>query len=199
MVIQNGEFQFVEKAIEEAERKTSAEIVPMIVRSSSARGHVGIIVACLIFCLVSISLHTYLGIAIGAVLALVIGFISARSNLLLRWFTFDEDLRQQVLWRAESEFYRNNLHSTQGRTGLLIFVSLAEHQAVILSDKTIAEKIPNSAWEETITSLLKNIRSRTMGESLADAVRSCGVILQKDFPIASGDTNELRNHLIVKD
>ncbi|MCK9912500.1 hypothetical protein MXD81_25325, partial [Microbacteriaceae bacterium K1510] len=44
--------------------------------------------------------------------------------------------------RAVEQFLAQNLHTTEGRTGVLLFVSVAERYAEIIPDRAIDAKVP---------------------------------------------------------
>ena len=55
--------------------------------------------------------------------------------------------------RAVEHFLAQNLHTSVGRTGVLIFVSVAERFAEILADAAIHPKVPESAWQTIVDDL----------------------------------------------
>ena len=85
---------------------------------------------------------------------------------------------------------------TQGRTGVLIYLSLDEHRAEIVADRAINEKVAPEAWGEAMAALIDAIRADRPGEGLAEAVRQVGAVLAPHFPRAHDDINELPDRLI---
>ena len=59
--------------------------------------------------------------------------------------------------RAVEQFLAQNLHTTVGRTGVLIFVSVAERFAEILADAAIHQKVPEGAWDAIVADLTAHI------------------------------------------
>lgn len=103
-------------------------------------------------------------------------------------------LETEVVEQAELEFYRSNLTQTQGRTGILLFLSLFERQAVVLADRAIAEKLPPETWDGVVQQLVAGLRKqRLLG--IKAAIQQCGIILSEKFPIKEGDKNELSNRI----
>ncbi len=101
--------------------------------------------------------------------------------------------------RAELEFYRAGINGTSRRSGILLFVSFAEHRAVVLADKVIADKLPASTWNEVLTVLLAGIKSGRAGQGYIDAVNHSAKILAQHFPEIVSDENELSNRLVIKE
>lgn len=90
-----------------------------------------------------------------------------------------------------------NLTTTKGRTGVLIFVSVAERYAEIIPDIGIAEKVDASVWQGIVDQLTGDIGEGRPTEAFVTAIESVGAHLVKHFPPGSHDPRQLPNHLIV--
>lgn len=201
--------QLVEDAVRAAERLTSGEIVPMIVRRSSTVGHVpyvlmGLLVSAFLVIdgpgwqLLHLGEHWVWYLVDGIVLtALAVGL--GRVPRLQRLLTPTGDQAEQVQLRAQVEFYESRIHRTRDATGVLLFASLLERQAVVLADEAIASRVPPQTWEEVCDLMVRGIREGHIGLGLAAAVERCGQILEAQFPVRADDVNELGNALILKE
>lgn len=85
---------------------------------------------------------------------------------------------------------------THGSTGILIYLSLAEHRAEIVADEAIAAKVQPEVWGAAMHAMLAEIRAGRIGEGLAVAVEKVGVVLAEHFPRSANDRNELPDRLI---
>ncbi len=85
---------------------------------------------------------------------------------------------------------------TSDHTGVLIYLSLADHRAEILADTTIAAKVAPEVWGEAMGDMLVEIRKGRIAEGLAAAVRDVGFVLAQHFPKPQGDRNQLPDALI---
>lgn len=85
---------------------------------------------------------------------------------------------------------------THGRTGILIYLSLAEHRAEIVADAAIAEKVSPDVWGEAMTALIAEIKAGRPGAGMVAAVEQVGAVLAEHFPRADDDKNELPDRLI---
>lgn len=195
--------------ITEVEKTTSGELRLMIVGRSSRTGHIFplaffvIATGSLLYLwytrhIFILSPNPWLLPVVFAVCGLVAWLLSGLSWIQRR-FTPYLDMEAQVWARAELEFHREGLGATQGKTGILIFLSMLEHQAVVLGDKAIAAKLENTVWSDVVKLVLEGARTRRWEEKLEEAIRKCGQLLQQHFPIQPGDKNELPNHVILKD
>ena len=98
---------------------------------------------------------------------------------------------------AVEQFLAQNLHVTKARTGVLIFVSMAEHFAEVIADEGIYEKVPPETWDGVVDELTRHIGKRETADGFVTAINMCADTLARHFPPGSGDDNELPDHLIV--
>jgi len=97
---------------------------------------------------------------------------------------------------AHEQFFVQKLHLTEHGTGVLIFVSVAEHYVEIIVDKAIADAIDNSVWQETIDEFIQHIRNGDIAAGFASTVSHCTEVLTEHFPAQHERPDELSNHLI---
>ncbi|HIL80514.1 MAG TPA: hypothetical protein EYG54_04525 [Myxococcales bacterium] len=199
----------IETAIADAESGTSGEIVPILVRRSSTVGHVPLTsFTLLLLCVFLFDLPARLaelggtyGVWLGACWLLAGGLALGLSRLhaVQRMLTPRGDQMRQVDLRAQIEFYELEMSQTLDRTGILLFVSLLEHRAVVLADRSIAKKIDAKIWQELVDLMTGGVKRGDLASGMAEAIQRCGELLSPHFPIADDDINELRDHLVVKE
>lgn len=205
-VLTDADLEVIAKAIREAERLTEAEIVPVMARSSQVDDVSGPRTLALLALVVGFFPPIFAQLlwlfqsetwTIGAVaLAAILLLVGAMSMPRLGRLTGNRRQRAlAVAVRAQLEFYRLGLESTRGRTGILLFLSLDERQAVVLADRAISEKMPKDIWESPVSLILQGAKRGRLAEGLAAAISTCGGLAAPHFPIKSGDLNELRNKL----
>ena len=199
--LQEEDISAVEETVARAELKTSGEIVPVIVRSSSTVGHVPLILFLFILSLGGFfsPLSSWLEISSVLLGAVLFAALVGRWSFLQRALVPLADRQDQVFTRAELEFYHSRIGDTRDGTGILIFVSLLERQVVVLADRAIDEKMNASTWDEVLQDVLKGIKGKNMKSGLVQAIERCGDILSEHFPIQPDDENELSNKLIIKE
>jgi len=98
--------------------------------------------------------------------------------------------------RAVQHFKVGAESRTHGRTGILIYLSMAEHRAEIVADRPIAEKVDAQVWGEAMGDMLAEIGEGRVAEGMAAGVRDVGFVLAQHFPRADDDVNELPDRLI---
>lgn len=210
--LSDGDFARIENSVKIAERATCAEIVPMIVHSSSPTGHVPY----LLFLLALTVLWTLLpylapwvetmapGVPFeilelaAAAVAGAFTWLFKENDFLIRVLTPRGDRAANAMRRAQLEFYQSNIKLTEDKTGVLIFVSLREHQAVVLADKSIADKFSPETWSKILGDLIAHLKKGDLTGGMCTAIEEAGEILTQAFPIAHRDVNELPDHLVIK-
>ena len=197
-------------AVAAAEKRTRGQIVPMVVRQSAGAAHVPLTLAALIlalFFLLRIQVSypwlpwgqsPWLGVALDLVLALVAGYAGAKIPRVRRFLTPNADRHRAAWLRAETAFYRHGLDRTKGSTGILLFISLADRQAIVLADKAIAAKVPPEVWDEVCEMLLRGARQGDLANGFQAAIQRCASVLEKHFPVKGRHPNELADKLIVE-
>jgi putative membrane protein len=97
------------------------------------------------------------------------------------------------------QFLVQNLHTTAGRTGVLIFVSVAERHAEIVADSDIEARVPKGTWQEIVSRLTAAFTAGNHADGFVAAIEEVGGHLANHFPPGTADLNELPDHLIVLD
>jgi putative membrane protein len=98
---------------------------------------------------------------------------------------------------AVEQFLAHGLHTTEQRTGVLIFVSLAEHYAELIADSGIAGKVEQAVWDEAMATLIAEVKAKRLAEGLIAAIERSGSVLAQHFPPRPRDRNELPNDLVI--
>jgi putative membrane protein len=103
---------------------------------------------------------------------------------------------RRVRARAIGLFKVGAERRTTGRTGVLIYLSMAEHRAEIVADEAIAGQVPPETWGAAMVDMLAEIRQGRIAEGMAEGVKDVGAVLAEHFPRNSHDSNELPDRLI---
>jgi putative membrane protein len=103
---------------------------------------------------------------------------------------------RRVRRRAVAIFKAAAEKRTAGKTGILIYLSLAERRAEIVGDEAILKVTDDHTWGEAMTALLTDVRARRVGDGIVAAVEQIGTVLSEHFPRSAEDTNEIPDKLI---
>lgn len=112
------------------------------------------------------------------------------------WIIPSSIKKQRATRHAREQFFLQNLHQTEGRTGVLVFVSVAEHYVEIIVDSAIAQSVDNALWEKTVDEFISHIRRGQIAKGFDNTIEHCREILWEHFPAPEGRPDELPNHLI---
>lgn len=187
-----------------AEMRTGGEIVPYIVERVVERDEArwrGATLGSLAAALVAGMVHAFGGfwggagvwwITLPAVAGAGLGYMIAGFDAVGRRLIPDDNLERAVTMRAEAAFVEEEVFDTRDRTGILIFLSLFEHRAVILADAGINRAVPEDTWKVLVDRLVAGIRAGRAAEALRESVIRCGEVLaEHEVVLRSDDIDEL--------
>ena len=83
-----------------------------------------------------------------------------------------------------------------GVAGVLVFVSVAEHVAVVIADKGIHDRVDPAVWADIVRDLTAHLADGRLADGLTAAIAACGRVLAEHFPPAPNDENELPDRLV---
>jgi putative membrane protein len=191
----------VAAAIREAEKHTSGQIVCVLAHASSDYAHIPVLWASVLALFAPWPLIEFTPWSVQRIFLLQLAvFIIA--GLLLSWMPLRFVLVPRAVRRAQAhraaleQFVVRRVAHTRHRTGVLIFVSLAERYARIIADEGIAEKVQGSEWQAAIGVLIAHLRAGRIVGGLTAAIEGCGAVLARHAP-PDGAVNELPDRLYV--
>lgn len=199
------EVERINKAVAEAESRTSGEIVPMVVGASDDYPHlpyIGGVLGLILAVAVVILLagvprpETWVPVLMAGFMGgyILFGLIPGLRRLALS----REKAEEEVLERALRAFHQHGISRTRDRTGILILVSLFERRVQVLADEGIHSKVTPDIWNEVVEIILEGIRCGQAGDAFCRAIKRCGDLLARHFPIAPDDRDELPNRIIME-
>jgi putative membrane protein len=203
VLVSKADEQKIAGAIAEAEKNTSGEIVAVIAPSSGSYVYAAFFWPALIALAVPAPFILWTWWPIQTIYMLQLAVFAALTLLLLfvrplRFAVVPRRLKRQVAHRrALEQFLAQNLHTTPGRTGVLIFVSVDERYAEILADAQIAKHVDSSAWRAIVDDLTAQIGAGDPITGFLNAIRAIAKPLAAHFPPGSHPHDSLPNHLIV--
>jgi putative membrane protein len=189
-------------AIRAAEAKTSGEIICVLSQTSTDATALPVLLAALValalpwllVALTNMSVHhiLVLQVAVFFLLVLVLCLPRVRVALLPR------AARRYVAHRAAMEqFTVRGIARKKDRTGILIFVSLAEHYARIIADEGIAGRVAKSEWQDAVNALVAHMRSGRIADGFIAAIGACGKVLTAHFPRTETNRDELPDRIYL--
>jgi len=198
------EKQQIAATIAGVEKKTSGEVVAMVVAASDTYPEAMLLAGLTIGGLAALLVTDFflvdnLGyfvplLACGATL---VGNLAKIFPPLLRLFIPGRRLETRVAERALRAFYEKKLHTTRDNTGVLFFISLLERKVWILADTGIYQKISQNTLMAHAKDIAAGIKQGQACNALCREIETVGFILAQHFPIKPDDTNEISNELIT--
>jgi putative membrane protein len=195
------DYEAVAVAIREAEQKTSGQIVCVLAHAASGYVHVPVLWATALALFVPWPLIDFTQMSVQRIFLIQLAvFIVA--GLLFSWMPLRLLLVPRALQRARAhraaieQFVIRGISHTKNRTGILIFVSLAEHYARIIADEGIAAKVPAVEWQAAIDALTAHMRDHQIAAGFTAAIARCGEVLAQHAP-PDGSSNQLPDRLYI--
>jgi len=192
----------VSDAITQAERKTSGEIVVVVAARSDTYLYIPPLIAALLSLLLPWPLIFFTKLDVEAIYLAQLALFLVLTALLLppavRTALVPQHIKRlHAHRRAVEQFMAQNLHTTTGHTGVLIFVSVAERYAEVLADAAIDARVPPGTWKSVVADLTSAFAGGNPADGLVAAIAAAGTHLARHFPPHSRNVNELPDHLIV--
>ncbi len=201
MELTREDHEAVSAAIHEAEKRTCGQIVCVLAHASSDYAYVPILWASVLALVAPWPLIYLTPWSIERIyLIQLVVFIAAGlafSLAPLRFALVPRAVKRARAHRAALEqFVVRRVAHTKNRSGVLIFVSLAERYARIIADDGIAAKVRGSEWQAAIDALTGHMRDGRIAQGLAAAIERCGAVLAAHAP-PDGSPNDLPDRLYL--
>jgi putative membrane protein len=202
MNISKQDRERISTAIRAAEAKTSGEIVCVLAQSSSDATALPVLVAAvvalalpwLLVAVTAMSVHRILLLQIVVFLSLAVVLCQPRLRIAL----VPRAARRAVAHRAAMEqFHIRGIAHKEDRTGVLIFVSLAERYARIIADEGIAARMPQSEWQGAVDALIAHMRDGRIADGFITAIEVCGKLLETNFPRIETSRDQLPDRIYL--
>jgi putative membrane protein len=200
MRISKEDSQRVTDAIRAAEKKTAAEIVCVLARRSSDYSYVPALWAAFIALATPWPLIALSHLPVREIFALqiavfIIAVLLLSSPPLRSLLTPRRVMRARAHRAALEQFFTRGVGRTSNRSGVLIFVSLAERYARILADTGVSEKIADDEWRGALDLLLGEMREGHVADGYVAAIEEAARLLSRHIP--PGGKGELPDRLYV--
>ncbi len=178
----------VAEAVRSAEAGTRGQVVPVVVARSDDYAEVRLRSALLAASLVTAGLllsplHlTLTELPVAQVAGGLLGWAIGRLGPVERWLVGRVAMDQAVRSRAMRAFLEHGLHQTAEGTGVLLFASLLEREAVVLGDHGIHARVGEAEWKATVDALVSGLRRGAPADGFVEAIGRCGARLAEHFP-----------------
>jgi putative membrane protein len=201
MQITKEDHDAISAGIHEVEKHTSGQLVCVLAHSSSDYALIPILWASVVAMIAPWPLIYFTPWSVQRIFLLQLA-VFIISGLVFSWMPLRLALVPRAVRRARAhraaleQFVVRGITHTRNRSGVLIFVSLAERYARIIADEGIAAKVHNAEWQAAIDALIGHMRDGRIVAGLTAAIERCGAVLAAHAP-PDGSPNELPDRLYV--
>lgn len=97
--------------------------------------------------------------------------------------------------RAMEVFHFLEMDKTALKNGVLIYVAVDDHAFAICGDKGINDLVADNFWDSTKEIMASHFKNGDFKQGLVEGISKAGAELQRYFPCADDDTDELTNEI----
>jgi len=202
MTISAQDQERISLAIRSAEAKTSGEIVCVLAQSSSDATALPVFLAAMAALALPWLLVGFTVMTVQRILSLqIVLFFASMAVLCLpqvRVALMPRKTRRAAAYRvAMEQFASRGIARKAERSGILIFVLLAERYARIIADEGIAARVPQSEWQTTVDALVAHMRDGRIADGFVTAIEICGNNLARHFPRTATSRDDLADRIYL--
>jgi putative membrane protein len=189
------------EAIRLAESKTAGEIYVVVARHADEFRFIPVLWGALAALIVVWPLLFLTDLATNVLLILqALTFVTIAvigSHPSLRYRLVPSGLAAQESREAAlAQFLAHGIHRTERRTGVLIYVALAERRVEVVADAAIDGRVDQPVWDQLASHVAAAARAGVLADGLVTAVARTGGILSEHFPPTPFDINELADRVV---
>ena len=102
-----------------------------------------------------------------------------------------------ALDRAKEIFLQLQMDKTAQRNATLIYIAVDDHQAAVLGDEGIHQKVGEQYWKNVVDKMIQCFRQEKLVDGICTAIADLGEALYDHFPYnQETDKNELPDEII---
>lgn len=107
----------------------------------------------------------------------------------------DTETKYKALDRAAYLFKQLDMHKTEARNGVLLYMAVKNRYFAIIGDAGINYHVKDSFWEKCSSEVLEEFKKGDFCKGITNCLLKVGKELQEHFPYQEGDKNELPDEL----
>jgi putative membrane protein len=191
----------IAEAIRAAEANTAGEIYVVVAGEAAEFRSIAVLWAAIVAIIVPWPLYLLTNLESGTILLLqVFAFVliaTLASHNLIRHRLVPPSIAAAAARKAaQAQFMAHGVHLTADRTGILIYVALADRRVEIVADDGINKRVSQSELDELAREVVVAARSGTLADGLVSAVLGAGKLLSLHFPPSATNPNELPDRVV---
>ncbi len=192
----------IKEAIESFESKSDAEIVTVIAKQSDEYLYIPTLWAGILAFLLP-----YIYLFFGSLTQKEIALVQLLTFFILATITRMKPIKMALIPasikrkrstnRANAKFVELLQQNSQQNGLVMLYVSEAEKYVQILTDATIAQKVDNGQWSESVENFIARVKEGNIAQGYFETIAKTSGLLIELFPKTKEDRDTLPNHLIL--
>ena len=98
--------------------------------------------------------------------------------------------------RANEVFFSLKMDQTKDRNAVLLYMAVDDHQLALFADEGIYQRLGKEFWNDKVKEMIFHFTKDDFTGGVCKVIGDIGQALQKEFPYASDDKNELPDEII---
>ncbi|MBS4042978.1 MAG: TPM domain-containing protein [Chitinophagaceae bacterium] len=98
--------------------------------------------------------------------------------------------------RAKEIFDKLDMHKTEAKNAVLVYVAIKDRQVAIYADEGIYKKMGIQFWNNELQLMIQNFKNEHIVEGIIKVIHDLGTALTTHFPYQKDDINELPNEVV---
>ena len=189
------------EAIRAAEVNTAGEIYVVVAGEAAEFLSIPVLWAAVVALIVPWPLYLLTNLASGTILLLqvftFVAIATVASHNQIRHRLVPASIAAAAARKAaQAQFMAHGVHLTAERTGILIYVALADRRVEIVADDGINRRVAQSELDKLAQEVVAAARSGTLADGLVSAVHGAGELLSLHFPPSATNPNELPDRVV---
>lgn len=107
--------------------------------------------------------------------------------------------KKDPLERAKAVFGELEMHKTDARNGVILYIATDDRKVAIFGDEGISNLVEDDFWQEEINKLIGEFKAGNFEKGISSVVEAIGEKLKRFFPSDGTDPNELDNEITFED
>ena len=98
--------------------------------------------------------------------------------------------------RAIELFRELNMHHTQDRNAVLVYIALKDRQLAVFGDEGIHQRLGQSFWNHEVEKIIAQFNQNEISNGICNMIKAIGTALTEHFPHSKDDKNELSDGIV---
>ena len=207
-IFNTSEKTAIKEAISDLESNTSGELMVYYTESSDSYEEtywqLGAIFGFIASLLIALYGHLWmLPIGFDATMfgvfvafAIILGYSLAYYVPAIRLVLLDKaTIEKRAISKAKEVFLEKEIFQLPNRAGILLYISLEEHEVVLLAGEGINQKVTSQDWVQVIEDIIEGKKRKRLSKGVVEAIHKCEEILKNAGFTESNGSNYLSDEV----